>query len=282
MLKKIIEKICNGTGLTPFLIKFVIRKLDKYFDLSPEFLVRTNALKRPNYAYCLYYSAVLAKRLGYESLSIIEFGVAGGNGLVFLEEFGNKIKKHLKIGIEIYGFDLGSGLTEPKDFKDIKYWFKEGFYKMDQNKLKEKLKYSKLIIGDVNFTIDKFFETYNPAPIGAIFHDLDYYYSTINSFKIFDFPEKYFLPRIFNYFDDILGTEFEMYNDFSGELLAINQFNLENSSKKILLNKNLVTSNNEKWRSQIYHFHNFEHKDYNKFIGGVEQDLLNKNISLKN
>ena len=28
-----------------------------------------------------------------------------------------------------------------------------------------------------------------------------------------------------------------MYNDFSGELLAINQFNLENSSKKILLNK---------------------------------------------
>ena len=41
---------------------------------------------------------------------------------------------------------------------------------MDQNKLKEKLKYSKLIIGDVNVTIDKFFETYNPAPIGAIFH----------------------------------------------------------------------------------------------------------------
>ena len=91
MLKKIIEKICNGTGLTPFLIKFLIRKLDKYFDLSPEFLIRTNALKRPNYAYCLYHSSVLAKRLGHKSLSIIEFGVAGGNGLVFLEDFGNKI-----------------------------------------------------------------------------------------------------------------------------------------------------------------------------------------------
>ena len=69
-----------------------------------------------------------------------------------------------------------------------------------------------------------------------------------------------------------------MYNDFSGELLAINQFNLK-IHQKILLNKNLVTSNNEKWRSQIYHFHNFEHKDYNKFIGGAEQDQLNKNIS---
>ena len=30
-----------------------------------------------------------------------------------------------------------------------------------------------------------------------------------------------------------------------------------------------------------YYFHNFEHKDYNKFIGGEEQDFLNKNINLK-
>ena len=281
MLKKIIEKICNGTGLAPYFAKFIIRKLDKYFDLSPEFLVKTNAMKRPNYAYCLYHSAVLAKRLGHKSLSIIEFGVAGGNGLIFLEDFGNKIKNHLNIKVEIYGFDLGSGLAEPKNYKDIKYWFQEGFYKMDQDKLKNKLKYSKLIIGDVNDTIDKFFEIYNPAPIGAIFHDLDYYYSTINSFKVFDFPEKYFLPRIFNYFDDILGTEFEMYNDFSGELLAIEEFNSKNSSKKILLNKNLITANNEKWRSQIYYFHNFEHSQYNQYIGGLEQKFLNKNLTIK-
>ena len=153
---------------------------------------------------------------------------------------------------------------------------------MDQEKLKKKLSYSKLIIGDVNITLEKFFDKYSPSPIGAIFHDLDYYYSTINSFKIFDNDEKYYLPRIFNYFDDILGTELEMYNEFSGELLAIQNYNLKNSSKKIVLNKNLITSNNEKWRSQIYYFHNFEHKDYNKFIGGAEQEFLNKNIPLKN
>lgn len=281
MLKKIIEKVCNGTGLISYLSKFILRKLDKYFDLSPEFLVKTNSMERPNYAYCLYHSAILAKRLGYHSLSVIEFGVAGGNGLVFLEQFANKIKKYYNLEIEIYGFDLGSGLTKPKDYKDLNYWFKEGFYKMDQNKLEKRLKYTKLIIGDVKDTIDNFFERFNPAPIGAIFHDLDYYSSTINSFKIFNFDEKFYLPRIFNYFDDILGTELEMYNEFSGELLAIEEFNMQNSSKKILLNKNLITSNNEKWRSQIYYFHNFEHNDYNKFIGGTDQELLNKNLALR-
>jgi hypothetical protein len=44
----------------------------------------------------------------------------------------------------------------------------------------------------------------------------------------------------------------------------------------------LLPGTNEKWRSQIYYFHNFEHKDYNKFIGGAEQEFLNKNIPLKN
>lgn len=281
ILSKILEKICAGSGLFSYFIKLLIRNLDRVFNFNPQFLVKTNSTLRPNYAYCIYHSSILAKRLSHKSISFIEFGVAGGNGLIFIEKFAKKIKKTLDINVEIYGFDLGNGLTKPKDFKDLQYWFKEGFYKMDQANLEKKLSYSKLIIGDVNTTLEKFFDIYSPSPIGAIFHDLDYYSSTISSFKIFDNDEKYYLPRIFNYFDDILGTELEMYNEFSGELLAIQNYNLKNSSKKIVLNRNLITSNNEKWRTQIYYFHNFEHKDYNKFIGGTEQEFLNKNISLK-
>lgn len=278
---KVLEKICSGSGILSYLIKYIIRNLDLIFNFNPEFLVKTNSTERPNYAYCIYHSSILAKRLGQNSISFIEFGVAGGNGLLFIEKFAKRIKKYLNIEIEIYGFDLGKGLTEPKDYKDLKYWFQEGFYQMDYEKLKKNLSYSELIIGDVNITIDTFFQKYNPAPIGAIFHDLDYYYSTINSFKIFENEDKYYLPRIFNYFDDILGTELEMYNEFSGELLAISEYNLKNSSKKILLNRNLITSNNEKWRSQIYYFHSYKHKDYNKFIGQNEQKFLNENILLK-
>ena len=36
-----------------------------------------------------------------------------------------------------------------------------------------------------------------------------------------------------------------------------------------------------KMESQIYYFHNFEHNDYNKFIGGTDQELLNKNLALR-
>ena len=122
---------------------------------------------------------------------------------------------------------------------------------MDLGKLKKKLTCTKLIIGDVNVTLNTFFEKNSPAPIGAIFHDLDYYYSTLNSFKVFDNDEKYYLPRIYNYFDDILRTELEMYNEFSGELLAIENFNSKNPQKKLTLNRNLITTNHEKWRSQI-------------------------------
>jgi len=277
IIKKIIEKICNSNDIVAHLIKILLRNLDYIFNFKSEFLVKTNCTKRPNYAYCAYHAAVLAKRLGHKSMSIIEFGVAGGNGIIFLEKFVKKIEKDLNFKIEIYGFDLGEGLTEPINYKDIMYWFKKGFYKMKKKKLLNKLTKTKLIIGDVKLTLKNFSKNYNPAPIGAIFHDLDYYYSTINSFKIFNFEDKYLLPRVFNYFDDIVGSELEMYNDYSGELLAINEYN----SKKILLNKNLITTTCEKWRSQIYYFHNFRHYQYNNYIGGKEQEYLNKNISLK-
>ena len=35
-------------------------------------------IERPNYAYCMYNAAILAKQLGYSKISVIEFGVAGG------------------------------------------------------------------------------------------------------------------------------------------------------------------------------------------------------------
>jgi len=281
IIYKIFEKICNGFGLSPIFFRQIIRQFEKFIELPVEFLVKTNSTERPNYAYCLYHAAVLAKRLGHNSMSVIEFGVAGGNGLIFIEKFSKRIEKKLNLKIEIYGFDLGAGLNKPENYKDLMYWFKEGFYKMDIEKLKVKLKKAKLILGNVNNTIGSFFEKYKPSPIGVIFHDLDYYSSTINSFKIFDANEKYFLPRIFNYFDDIVGTEFEMYNNCSGELLAIENFNKKNDYKKILLNNNLIASSNEQWKSQIYYYHNFKHKDYNKYIGGYEQEFLNKHLMIK-
>ena len=77
----------------------------------------------------------MAKKLGYRQISILEFGVAGGNGLIYPEYITQKISKLLAIDIDIYGFDTGNGLTEPSDYRDLPYIWEKGFYKMDVPKL---------------------------------------------------------------------------------------------------------------------------------------------------
>lgn len=278
MFLKIIEKICDNRSLFSYLIKRIVRYL---FFLKTKTIISLNASARPHYAYCVYNAAILAKKLGYKSFSIIEFGVAGGNGIYFLEKFCKKVKLELNIQIEIYGFDLKEGLSNPKDYKDLPYWFQSGFYSMNELKLKKSLNHTKLILGDVKDTVKKFFDVYNPAPIGVILNDLDYYSSTKDSFDIFNGPDEKYLPRVFCYFDDIIGTENEMYNIYTGELLAIMEFNKKNEFKKITLNQNLIARSNESWRYQIYYYHNFLHSNYNTFIGKYEQENLNRELMLK-
>ena len=263
-------------------LSFFVRKLFKDSNLiSIKRMIELNSSSRPAYVYCAYNSALLAKKLGYKKLSFIEFGVAEGNGLTYLEKIALRIEKELDIEIEIYGFDTGQGLVEPKDYKDLSYFFETGMYKMNQEKLLQKLKKAKLVLGDVKNTASDFCKKNNPAPIGAIFNDLDFYSSTVDSFKLFDSEDKFFLPRVFCYFDDVIGSEDEMYNDFTGELLAINEFNDNNNEKKISLNKNLMSLSNQSWKNQIYHLHSFDHPHYNNYIGGSEQKKINKSIKYK-
>ena len=231
----------------------------KYLKISGKYLPSyiNGEGDRPYYGYCIQKSAQLASNLGHKKMSIIELGVAGGNGLISIEKNCQLIKKHINIDFEIYGFDNETGLPKLTDFRDEPYKWSEGFYKMDKEKLENKLKKSKLIIGDVKKTIKSFFSNYKPAPIGCIMFDLDLYSSTKSAFKLFDGDEKYFLPRLMCYFDDIGSIE------FLGERLAIKEFNDENTSKKI--GQNLKLKFNRKVRGNyIFEFHNFEHQDYSK------------------
>ena len=283
MIIKILKKFLDGELLSSILRKILIFFIQKnIFNFSIKSLVDLDLSKRPHYLYCLYHSAVLAKKIGLNKISVIEFGVAGGNGIIFLEGYQKKIYDELGVEIEIYGFDLGSGLSKPEDYRDLPYWFQEGFYKMDSENLNKKLKNSNIILGDVKNTIQEFFKKYNPSPIGAIFNDLDFYTSTKYSFEIFkNNNDKYYLPRIYCYFDDIIGSEEEMYGKFNGELLAIEEFNDENKNKKIALNQCLISKNKSYYRHQIYYYHDFQHKDYNKFIYNEEQSKLSKHLILK-
>ncbi len=231
----------------------------KYLELIGKYL--PNYIKgegdRPHYGYTIQKAAQLAKNLGHNRISIIEFGVAGGAGLLSIEKNCQLIKKYIDIDFDIYGFDMETGLPKPSDFRDEPYKWSEGFYKMDKEKLENKLDFSKLIIGDVDKTVNNFFHNYNPSPIGCIMFDLDLYSSTVSALKLFEGKEKYFLPRVMCYFDDIGSIE------FLGERLAIKEFNESNQGKKIGQNHKLKF--NMKVRGNyIFEYHNFNHIDYTK------------------
>ena len=115
------------------------REIIKTFNLlSFQDRVAIGALKRPQYAYCIFQAARLAEKLRYPRISIIELGCGGGNGLVIAEKHIAEVEKLFNVKLDLYGFDLGSGL--PVDYRDSLHYFKASLYKMDEVELKRKLK----------------------------------------------------------------------------------------------------------------------------------------------
>jgi hypothetical protein len=261
--------------LDPYPLRTIAKLLIRHFELGTyEQRIIIGAVDRPHYGYIVYNAAVLAKKLGYQRISVLEFGVAGGNGLVNLEKHAQRASKLCSVDIDIYGFDIGEGLPEPLDYRDLPYYFRKGFYKMDVPKLQARLKSAKLVLGDIKDTGRDFFEKYNPAPIGAIAYDLDFYSATVIALGMLNAGEEYYLPRVFCYFDDTAGGEIELYNDYSGERLAINEFNQAHRNIKLGIPYHLVSRKIvEPWYHRIWICHFFEHSRYNDFVGERGQQL---------
>lgn len=70
------------------------------------------------------------------------------------------------------------------------------------------------MIGNVSDTVKTFVEEFDPAPIGFIAFDLDYYSSTKAALQLLEQPHERFLPRVFCYFNDIVGPPFELHCEF--------------------------------------------------------------------
>ena len=186
---------------------------------------------RPNYAYGIYRAADLARRLNLRAISVAEFGVAGGNGLIAMERIADEIGRYMGIDIAVYGFDTGEGMPQSEGYKDLPFYFQPRYYKMDVEKLRPRLRRAQLLLGEVADTIPRFLE--QPiAPLGFISFDLDYYSSTRRAFSVFEGLAESRLPRIYCYFDDIT-SEIGCYNEFIGELCAIREYNEEHETKKI-------------------------------------------------
>jgi hypothetical protein len=64
---------------------------------GPQFRVRLayGKVPRPPYAYGMLQATRIAERLGLPKISAIEFGVAGGEGLVAMEKIAREVEKEL-------------------------------------------------------------------------------------------------------------------------------------------------------------------------------------------
>lgn len=231
---------------------------------SFEFRLQFDAMKGTHFAYGMFRAAQLAQKLGIKKISCIEMGFWQGNGLREMEKLAGQVEEATGVELELYGFDTGTGMPPSNDYRDMLFNWDTNEFAVDLDTVRRSLKRTKLIIGDVKNTAGAFS---GHAPIGFISFDLDYYSSTMNAFKIFNAPH---LPRIFCYFDDVMG-DMQLYNEFMGQLLAIKDFNERSKDMKLAKINGFpfVRFLRSPWPEQFYVLHDLTHPLYAKFINGA-------------
>ena len=216
------------------------------------------------YAYGLLSAADHAANVGVKSIWALEFGVASGRGLRRLKAIADEVGKLTGIEIRIAGFDTGSGMPQPLDYRDHPERYQPGDFKMhDFDGLKSDLGNSVLlIIGDIADTIDKFSSQLDGGcPVGFIAVDVDTYSAAKSALKLFESDSNNFLPFTFVYFDDSGGRTH--FNKFCGELLAIEEFNKHWDMKKLDVDRGVWNSHRrlgpQVWYERMYVAHIFDH-----------------------
>jgi hypothetical protein len=199
--------------------------------------VKTRALwelsDRPAYLVGLHAAAEQAMRQGVPEISVVEFGVAGGHGLLAMQREAEAVERETGVRIMVFGFDAGaqglpSFIGDHRDHPDV---WQPGDYPMDEPALRARLTdRTTLIIGKVKDTVPSFFTKFMPPPLGFLSFDLDLYSSTRDALQIFEAEGARMLWHTPLYFDDI---EFLFNHRYAGELLAIDEFNENNPSVKI-------------------------------------------------
>jgi len=216
---------------------------------------------RPQHAFGLLNAADQAKLRGFKDVTIVEFGVANGAGLMNLIAVAEKVTKSTGIKIHIYGFDTGEGMPEPIDYRDHPEYYNTGDFPMNKALLEEKIKGKATIIyGPIKENVSEFMANISQnAPVGFVAIDVDYYSSTKDVLELFKAEATCFLPLTYVYLDDIFMPH---HNAKCGELLAVSEFNKEQSMRQLSYHQffeNRRIFKNANWVKQLYYFHVLDH-----------------------
>jgi hypothetical protein len=208
----------------------------KRFAKSVRTKARWDVASRPQYLVGVLAAADQALQEGVAEISVFEFGVAGGNGLLALGDSAAEVERETGVRIRVYGFDGGTGLPElTGDYRDHPDQWQPGDYPMDEGALRRKLRSNTtLIIGNIRDTLPKHLPDIREK-IGFVAVDVDAYSSTCDVLSMYLDANKRMLRRVFMYFDDV---DWIFNHRFAGELLAMQEFNSRSEAVKI-----------DRWRS---------------------------------
>lgn len=228
-------------------------KLKILFDLIP----------RQHYALSIQRAFKTAKNDGINKIYLLEFGVGAGGGLININRLAKLISKSYDLDYEIIGFDTGSGLPQPVDYRDHPEIYSKGDYPDLQFKELKLPPKTRMFYGDIKETLNQFIDVIikkkDNSRIGFISIDVDYYSSTNSALNVLMKDQSLYLSKVVMYFDDVLE---QTHNKFAGELLSIDEFNKsKNIYRKITPIKSLKYSRifrNSSYLQKIFHCHIFD------------------------
>ena len=216
---------------------------------------------RQQFAFPILHAADIAKKQGIRKITVIEFGVFQGAGLRNMCAIAAATTKATGVSIDVVGFDQAGGLPLPLDYRDHPELFQTGAFETDLEAVRRSLPANgRLILGDVKETAPAFIEELSAdAPLGFMSVDVDYYSSARECLKVLNGPPEKYLPTVSVYLDDIVS---ESANPWCGELLAVREFNEQNTLRKIapfpfLRQRRLFK--NVLWIDKVFTAHIFDH-----------------------
>jgi len=223
---------------------------------------RYGLIQRANYLYGMLRAADVAKYWRKQNVTVIEFGVASGGGLLNMIGLAPMIEQETGIKLRIVGFDTGQGLPSVEGYKDHpELWNPGDFATQDRETLMRLVAgRAEMIWGDITDTIGPFTESiHSSAPLGFISVDVDIYSATAVALRCLGGPPENYNPGISMYFDDV---SFFFANDWAGELAAISEFNNVHELRKIghdrsLSGRPIVSAT---WYSKMYVCHVLDHE----------------------
>lgn len=114
---------------------------------------------RPQHAFGILRAADEAKRLGLSTVTLVEFGVASGAGLMNMAYIAERVTLETGVAFKLFGFDTGAGMPAPVDYRDHPEYYQAGDFQMDERELRAVLPASAtLVLGDLRDTVPRFLE----------------------------------------------------------------------------------------------------------------------------